>query len=232
MHRLIYLFSLLLSFHSVAFQVQPMVAELAPSGSNAQQTIRVMNNSSASLAIELTAFDLKITPSGEEQLTTNDADFFIIPMTTIIAPGKSQSILIRYVGDPILAASKSYRIGVDQVMIDTGESNQSGVGIATSFRTLFTVVPEGATAKLVIEQKQQQQEGLWKVRLKNEGNKLLRLSKSTWFIEQHDDTMNLAGEELSRALSGKLLLPHSSREVLLKVPKQFKAEQSKLKVQF
>lgn len=232
MHKLTFLFSLLLTFHCDAFQVQPMVAELAPNGSGAQQTLRVMNNSSSSLAIELTAFDLKIEPSGEEKLVQNEVDFFILPMTTIIPPGKSQSILIRYVGDPILASSKSYRIGVDQVMIDTGQSSQSGVGIATSFRTLFTVAPKGAKAKLVIEQKQQHQEGLWKVLLKNEGNKLLRLSKATWLIKQNDDTVNLAGEELSRSLSGKLLLPHSAREVFLKVPSQFKAEQSQLKVQF
>ena len=72
------------SLHSYAFQVQPMVAELKPSGSNSQQRIRVMNNSNEPLTIELTAFDLEINKAGDEELKLNEEDFLIIPMTTIV----------------------------------------------------------------------------------------------------------------------------------------------------
>ena len=220
------------SLHSYAFQVQPMVAELKPSGSNSQQRIRVMNNSNEPLTIELTAFDLEINKAGDEELKLNEEDFLIIPMTTIVQPGKTQSVLVRYIGDPAISVSKSYRIAVDQVPVDINEIKQSGVGMSVSFRTLFNVVPEQATAKLLVKEKQLQQAGVWKILLENEGDKFIRLSQAKWLFKNQEEQLLLEGEELSKALSGKLLLPHSEREVTIKEPAKFSPQNSQLEVLF
>ncbi|MBB1406362.1 molecular chaperone [Pseudoalteromonas sp. K222D] len=233
--RYIILFTLIItftSFSTVAFQVQPMVAELESMGSQSQQTMRILNTSNEPLTIEVSAHDLLITEEGNEDLVSNEEDFLIIPMTTIIPPGKSQSVIIRYIGEPIIEASKAYRITVNQVAVDVAEGTTSGFGMSVSFKTLFNVVPKNAEAKLVIKSKTQESNDIWKVLLENTGNKYIRLTQSQWVIKGNNEKLVLEGEDLSKALSGKLLLPNSSREVTIKIPAQFNAEQSELEVLF
>ena len=119
-----------------AFQVKPMVAELQPSGNQSQKTIRILNTTSSPLTIETSAFSLKINEEGKEQLTASDNDFLIIPMTAIIPAGKSQSVIVRYIGEPLLESSKAYRIFVDQVAVNLDANMQSGMGMSFSFRKL------------------------------------------------------------------------------------------------
>jgi len=231
--RYIFLIALLLSTYATqAFQVKPMVAELETSGSQSQQTVRISNPSDSSLTIEISAFDLLIDTDGDETLSINEDDFLIIPMTTIIPPGKSQSVIVRYIGEPILKKSKAYRIAIDQVSVDLDKKGQSGVGMSVSFRTLFNVIPQGAQAKLIIKNKKQANADTWNVLLENTGNKYIRLSQAQWLIKGNEQELLLEGPELSKALTGKILLPKSSREVSIKIPTQFKAENSDLEVNF
>jgi len=207
-----------------------MVAELESSGSQAQQTIRITNPSDQSLTIDISAFDLMIDSNGKEKLKANDDDFLIIPMTTIIPAGKSQSVIIRYIGEPTIQSSKAYRVAVEQVSVDLDQSGQSGIGMSVSFRTLFNVVPKGAEAKLAIKNKRQTDTSSWNVLLENKGNKYIRLSQAKWIFNAVDEQLILEGSALSKALSGKILLPHSSREVTIKVPAKFNVAETDLKI--
>ncbi len=220
------------AFSCNGFQVQPMVADLMPSGTAAQQTLRIMNNSAEALTVEISAFDLDINLQGEEKLVNNEDDFLIIPMTTIIPAGKSQSVMVRYIGEPIINTSKSYRIVVDQVAVDIGEMKGSGVGMSVSFHTLFNVVPKQARAKLLIKSQQQDASGLWKVLIENQGNKYVRLSDAKWQFKHQENTLLLQGKELREVLSNNVLLPQSTQEVSIKVPLKFPAQSSELEVLF
>ncbi|WP_352296320.1 molecular chaperone [Pseudoalteromonas sp. 20-MNA-CIBAN-0454] len=231
--RLLILLTLFITSTSVlSFQVQPMIAELKSIGTHSQQIMRIVNTADTPLTIDISSYDLQLTEQGEELLSINEDDFLIIPMTTIIPAGKSQSVIVRYIGEPILKSSKAYRIFVDQVSVDLGNTTQSGVGMNLSFRTLFNVVPQNAKAKLVIKNKRQAENNNWKVLIDNIGNKYISLSKAQWVIKGNNEKFVLEGESLSKALSGKLLLPNSSREVTIKIPAQFNAEQSELEVLF
>lgn len=230
MRYVIFFIYTIFSYSAYAFQVKPMVFEVQPTGSQSQQTMRVLNDSNVPLTIEISAYNLLIGKSGTETLKPNEDDFLIIPLTTIIPPGKSQSVIIRYIGDPLLSASKAYRIAINQVVVDLGSLNKSGVGMAVSFKTLLNVVPKEAEAKLVIKGKQQSARDSWNVMLENKGNKYIRLSKSKWIIKNKDKKMVLDGEALNKALTGKLLLPNSNCEVTIKVPSQFNADNSELEV--
>ena len=231
--RYIFLIIVLLNSYSTgAFEVKPMVAELESSGSQSQQTIRISNPSDSPLTIEISAFDLLIDPNGDETLKANDDDFLIIPMTTIIPSGQSQSVIVRYIGEPILENSKAYRVAIDQASVDLEKTGQSGVGMSVSFRTLFNVVPKGAEAKLLIKDKRQVDTETWSVLLENTGNKYIRLSQAQWLIKGDEQQLLLEGAELSKALTGKILLPKSSREVSIKIPTKFNAASSDLEVNF
>ncbi|MCK8135405.1 DUF916 domain-containing protein [Pseudoalteromonas sp. 2CM28B] len=232
MHILLIFIFCLFSFSVNAFQVRPMVADLSAQGSQSQQTLRIINPSDKPLTIDVSAFNMSISDTGVESLEINEEDFLIIPMTTIIPPGSSQSVIVRYIGEPIIEHSKSYRITVEQVSVDLNNSAQSGVGMSLSFRTLFNVVPDNAKANLIIKEKKQLAENQWGVSLENQGNKYVRLSKAQWNIKSKDKVLTLEGMDLSRALSGKILLPNSKSNISISIPKEFQAADSELEVIF
>lgn len=232
MRILLFVYFILSSSVVWAFQVKPMVAELQPSGSQSQKTIRILNTTSSPLTIETSAFSLKINEEGKEQLTASDNDFLIIPMTAIIPAGKSQSVIVRYIGEPLLESSKAYRIFIDQVAVNLDANMQSGMGMSFSFRTLFNVVPKNAEAKVVVISKQQITPDMWQVLFENKGNKYARVSKAQWKINNGEQKLQLEGQELSKALTDTIVLPHSKRNLLIKIPPQFNADKSELEVLF
>lgn len=224
------LFLLFVSYSASAFQVKPMVSELKPSGSQSQQTFVVLNNSNESLTIDVEAYDLLVDVQGNENLKSNDKDFLIIPLTSIIPSGKSQSIIVRYIGEPVLKNSKSYRVAINQVAVDLGKGSGSGIGLSVSFKTLLNVVPEKAEASIVIKGKKQISKDVWSVSLENTGNKFARLSQSKWTIRNQQKDIVLEGKKLSQLLSGQIVLPKSSRTVRIKIPSEFNASNSDLDV--
>lgn len=218
------------SYSVLAFEVSPMVSEIKPSGSQSQQTMRVYNSTKDPLTIDIEAYNLSINSNGEEKLTVNDEDFLIIPITSIIQPGKSQSVIVRYIGEPVLSSSKAYRIAINQIPIKLDSSLGSGVAMAMSFQTLLNVVPDDAEAAIVIKDKKQVAKGVWSVDLENTGNKFIRLTQSKWMIQNKDEKIVLEGKELSQSLSGKIVLPKSNSTVQIRIPSQFNASESDLKV--
>jgi P pilus assembly chaperone PapD len=228
-----YIISFLLfvvSYSVFAFEVRPMVSEIKPSGSQSQQTMRVYNSTKDPLTIEIEAFDLLIDANGKESLKINGEDFLIIPITSIVQPGKSQSIIVRYIGDPVLSSSKAYRIAINQIPLSLDSSSSSGVTMAMNFNTLLNVVPDNAEANVSIKGKKQVSKGVWSVDLENTGNKFIRLTQSKWKIHNKDGEFVLEGKELSQSLSGKIMLPNSKSTVLVRVPSQFNASDSDLEV--
>lgn len=230
MRNILLIIILLIPFYTFTFEVQPMMADLEPLGRQSQVNLRITNTSEQTLTLEISSSDLQIAPTGEEKLVVNNDDFLIIPMTTIVLPGKSQSVIVKYIGEPLLEESKSYRINVRQLAINLEEKQSKGVGLNFYFQTLYNVVPKNAKAKLAIKNKQQAAEGVWDIQLENKGNKYIRLTKRKWVIEGQNEKLILDGQRLNAALSHKLLLPNSSRTVSLKVPPQFNALLSKLTV--
>jgi fimbrial chaperone protein len=230
MRTIIYILMIFTSGIAFAFKVEPMMADLQPLGGSSQVTLRVTNTSEQPLSVAISSFDLLINSQGKEELLANEDDFLIIPMTAVIAPGKSQAVLVKYIGEPLLDESKSYRVEVKQLAINFNTDTQAAIGIGYVFQTLYNVVPNQAKAQLVVKSKQQAAEGVWKVRLSNTGNKYIRLTKTQWVIEGPKDKLVLEGKALGDALTGKFLMPNSSREVSLQLPSQFDAELSKLTV--
>ncbi len=230
MRASILIIALFISHLTFAFRIEPMVADLQPLGRSSQLILRVTNTTEQPLSVAIASFDLLINSQGKEELLVNDNDFLIIPLTATLAPGDSQAVIVKYIGEPMLMASKSYRIEVKQLAVDFTGRSQPSIGVGYVFQTLYNVVPSKAQAQLVIKSKQQAADGVWKVKLENTGNKYIRLTKTQWIIEGPNDKLVLKEAELKDALSSKFLLPHSSREVMLKMPAQFNPQLSQLTV--
>jgi len=103
---------------SFAQRVEPMVFELAASGSKSTTSLRVNNNKSAPLTIEVEPSRISLDESGNETRTLAEDDFLIYPPQTILQPGKTQVIKVKYVGDPTIDASQAYRISVKQLPVN------------------------------------------------------------------------------------------------------------------
>ncbi|MGF1709621.1 molecular chaperone [Vibrio kagoshimensis] len=200
----------LMSLPSFAYKVQPMVAEMAPLGKNAQMSMRIDNTGTQPLTVELEPLSMSMDSMGNETTQPADDDLLVIPVTAVIEPGRSQSVMVRYLGEPSITQSRSYRISVRQVKVDRGESNASNVGLLLQFNTLLNVRPKNAKAELSVQNIESKDEQ-WLVEVRNDGDSYGRLTNSNWSISDKNHSVFLKGNEIRDKVEGTLVLPKSSR---------------------
>ncbi|MDN3683410.1 hypothetical protein QW180_01430 [Vibrio sinaloensis] len=123
-----------------------MVAEMEPIGKRAQMSMRIDNTSKDPLTVELYPLAMTMDKYGNEAITAADNDLLVIPVTAIIKPGRSQAVMIRYLGDPSISQSKSYRIAVKQVKVNNSGTDSGQMGLLFQFNTLINVRPKKNTS--------------------------------------------------------------------------------------
>jgi P pilus assembly chaperone PapD len=193
-----------------AYKVEPMVAEMEPLGKRAQMSMRIDNTSRAPLTVELYPFSMTMDEHGKETIRAADDELLVIPVTAIIEPGRSQSVMIRYLGDPSITQSKSYRIAVKQVEVKRGDGNNGQLGLLLQFNTLVNVRPKNTAPALDIKSVQEGK-NKWIVEVENTGNSYGRLTKTNWRVTDGNHSKYLKGIDISKLIAGTLVLPHSTR---------------------
>ncbi|PSU17758.1 molecular chaperone [Photobacterium damselae] len=210
-----------ISQYAYAFKVQPMVSELAPIGSDSQLVMRVDNVDKKPLTIEVIPFELKIDAQGTETLAPADDEFLAVPVTAVIQPGRSQSVMVKYVGDPSIVQSKAYRISFRQVPIQLSEQEKGQLGLSVHINTLVNVAPKNSRSKLVVSNIQSQGTS-WKMTLTNNGNKYARLSETNWkVIDVQGNPYNLNKKSVAQLSEKNIILPKSSLEILIPKKNEF-----------
>lgn len=211
MFRWICLIALLLvSSQSYAYRVEPMVAEMEPIGKRAQMSMRVDNTSTEPLTVELYPLAMTMDEYGTETLTEADNDLLVIPVTAIIEPGSSQSVMVRYLGDPSITQSKSYRIAVKQVKVNNSNSKTGQLGLLLQFETLVNVRPKNTNANIEIKGVEKKN-NTWLLGVENKGDSYGRLSDNDWKITDGKNSKYLKGIEIGNLFTGTLVLPNSIR---------------------
>ncbi|MEH6446099.1 MAG: molecular chaperone [Oceanospirillaceae bacterium] len=202
---------LLVSSQAVAMSVQPMIKEIAPNGAKSQYRIQIDNPSAKALTIELIPSRITMDINGKEQLLPADDDLLVIPVTAIVPPGKSQSVIAQYIGDPLISSSIAYQVTIKQVNVNLSGSSQSAIGIGVNFNTLLNVVPPAAQALLKVRSFKKAGKN-WLLELENSGDRFARISKTHWTItDKSGAQIELSGQDISKKLDGNLVLPHSIR---------------------
>ncbi len=192
-----------------------MVYDLTPTGAESEATLTVDNTTQTVMTIEVIASEIEVSTSGDESRVLAEDAFVIFPPTAVVQPGGSQSIRVKYVGNPDLQVSKSYRVSVNQLPVELGESD-SAVGVVVNFSTLANVVPTGAVPEPLVKSFLAEEGGdnTWIVRIENAGSRYIRLATTEWvFTDRNGKTRSLLGPELTQAIKGGLVLPNSIREV-------------------
>ncbi|KAB1506981.1 molecular chaperone [Photobacterium damselae] len=219
-----------MSQYAYAFKVQPMVSELAPIGSDSQLVMRVDNVDKKPLTIEVIPFELKIDSQGQETLVPADDEFLAVPVTAVIQPGRSQSVMVKYVGDPSIVQSKAYRISFRQVPIQLSEQEKGQLGLSVHINTLVNVAPKNSRSKLVVSNIQSQGTS-WKMTLTNNGNKYARLSETNWkVIDVQGNPYNLNKKSVAQLSDKNIILPKSSLEITLPKKNEFKSKPKSVEI--
>ncbi|EMD77097.1 MULTISPECIES: molecular chaperone [Vibrio] len=194
-----------------AFKVEPMSAEMAPLGKRAQMTMRVENTSTVPLTVELQPYFMTMDEYGNETIEPADEELLVIPVTAIIEPGRAQSVMIRYLGDPSITESRAYRVAVKQVKVERASSNQGQVSLLLRFNTLINVRPQNTSPQFAVTSIKQNDKDNWVLEVLNNGNSYGRLTNTTWKVSDGTQSTYLKGNEIAQRIPGTLVLPHSKR---------------------
>ncbi|MEZ9525576.1 fimbrial biogenesis chaperone [Enterovibrio norvegicus] len=220
--RISLLLGMMVIVPSYAYQVQPMIAEMTPTGRGAQLSMRINNTNDFPLTVEMVPLKLSMNKRGEETLTPADNDLLVIPVTAVIAPGKSQSVTVRYLGAPDITQSQAYRISVRQQNVLRNNEQDLDVGLLMRFDTLMNVKPENADPNLAVTGLSSGKEH-WSVTVKNSGDSYGRLNEMKWTLKNGGQTHTIKGSDIGSYIDATLVLPHSSRIFAMKPVKGFNA---------
>ncbi|KGY09408.1 molecular chaperone [Vibrio sinaloensis] len=201
---------LIVSSTAHAYRVEPMIAEMEPIGKRAQMTMRIDNTSSKPLTVELYPLAMTMDQYGNETISPADDDLLVIPVTAIVKPGRSQSVMVRYLGDPSISQSKSYRVAVKQVKVENSKEESGQMGLLLQFNTLVNIRPKNTNPKLSIRSVTQK-DAKWLVEVENSGDSYGRLSRTNWTLDDGNNSLYLKGVEISKLIAGTLVLPYSTR---------------------
>jgi len=174
-----------------AQSVQPMVYELAPIGNESTVDLKIDNTKSSAITYELFAEKISHDEFGNETSINGDDDFLIYPPQTLIPAGKTQIVKVRYVGDPLIEESQTYRVWVSELPVDLSDGgNNSNISVSLSFSTLCNVTPEKSKASLRVSAIDKKSDDQWSVTIENSGNRYSRLSETKIEVSSTVDPSN------------------------------------------
>lgn len=128
-----------------AYEVEPLIIDLSPTGQGATATLRVTNRDPVPVAVEIFAERRMIDENGTETRVRADDDFILVPAQLRVEPGQTATFRIRYIGEPV-DQSIGYAVTVAQLLLENVE--QTGVQILVNFSASVHVVPPRARSDL------------------------------------------------------------------------------------
>ena len=146
--RVIWLSMLWMAWPSQAFEVKPLVHDVAPFGREATSTLTITNPSDQPLPVEVTVNRRVFDEGAGESLVPADDDFLLFPPTALIPPGGTQAVRLQWLGDPELVESQSYYAHVAQLPVTPAADSGSEVQFVLAFNVAVHVAPEGAAAQI------------------------------------------------------------------------------------
>ncbi len=194
-----------------AHEVQPMIATVAPSGSNANYRLMIRNTDAMPITLEINPYRVDISESGVAVRNPEDADVILFPPQTIVQPGGEQAIQIRYVGDPAVTAGRLYAIVVSQLpvdftMLNNSDNSQTQVKIGFDFVSHMVVQPPSAKANLVVGSPVRQPNNDLVFEVSNTGDGVALLRTAEWsLVPQSGPPVALVADSVEFGAFGAIL---------------------------
>ncbi len=187
------------------YQVQPMLATIAPSGPGSRLTMSIKNSGAVPITLEMVPFRATVDDAGKATRVDEDKDVLIYPAQASIEPGKAQSVQVRYIGNPALAEARMYGVRVSQLPIAApGYSNGTGASGASSdvkvsfnFLSHIIVSPASAHATITVEEAGRAPNGDLILKISNAGSGIAVLNASDFKLtDAAGKTVSLAADDL------------------------------------
>lgn len=187
------------------YQVQPMLATIAPSGSDSHLTMSIKNTGAVTITLELIPFRATVDDDGTPTRIDDEADFLVYPAQSAIAPGKEQAVQIRYIGEPALTKARMYGVRISQLPVTapgyTGAANAGGaasdVKVSFNFLSHIIVSPVAAKAAIAIKETAHEPNGDLALLITNSGDGIAVLNASEFMLtDSNGKTMTLAADDL------------------------------------
>lgn len=216
-----------------AFRVEPMSYTLATTGSEARRTLRIRNNRTTPLAVEIEVQRRSMDNAGHLIHEPADEDFLIFPPQTLVQPGASQAVRVQYVGDPEPEVTRVYTIAVRQVPLQDPEDGTAAVEVVFRFGTAAYVVPQGARADVRVETGIAATDAdRFDVTLHNAGTRHANLQDFDWLFVAPDGSEYALDPEILKAVLGNpMIYPEHRRRIELPVPAAVQTDRVRIKVQ-
>ncbi len=181
----------LFSIQSGAYQVEPMIHTMEPSGNASMMQLKVTNTSSSALALEFIGQKVSTDEQGNVSREEEYEDLMIFPMQASVPPGRSQVVQVRYVGDSNIRKGKVYAVKVEQLPVAVGgkaaEGASTQVKIGLSFLSHLLVQPANAKPEIVFAGITKQESGGLGITVENVGMGTALLKEMRWTVYDQDN---------------------------------------------
>ncbi len=133
-----------------AMSISPVQLEMQSTGGGSRGTLTVTNTSNAPLPVDVAIKRLTQDENGTRKYH-DDAqnDFLVLPPQAMIPPGGSQVFRVQWVGEPLLAESRSFMLFANQVAVKM-PGNVSGVQMISSMGAMINIAPPKSAADLTV----------------------------------------------------------------------------------
>jgi fimbrial chaperone protein len=214
---------------AAAYDLKPIVIQLAPSGARSAQTAVITNTHDVPIAIEVKTFQRKQNPDGSDTLTIDDENLIISPPQMVIAPKSSQSFRVQWVGDAAPKKEIAYRIVTEQLPIQFKERVRSDLTADVTMRYRYEaalyIMPEERSAKATLASvaavKSEDGTDQLELHIRSEGTSRAILDKPTLDLAADGRSLRLEGEAV-KPLIGLNILPDTERVVRIAMPAELK----------
>jgi len=196
----------------------------------ASTSLRIENTSKVDMTLELLASRISVDDKGAETLSAAEDDFLIFPPQLILKAGKMQAIRVKYIGEPTISKSSAYRISVKQIPIDLSGSGRSGVGMVVNFHTLAHVAPKSAKVDLHVSKISNGGLGKWDISIYNRGEKMGRLSQTSWVITDGGHSKTLSLKEVADMTDKNFVMPGRTLNLTIPAIEGFNAGTTSVKI--
>lgn len=207
-----------------AYELEPIVVQLAPAGNGSVQSMTVTNTHDVPIAIEVAVYRREQNVDGTEEREEELEDILLTPPQMVIAPGASQTFKVRYVGPQDIQRERTYRVVTEQLPIRLKEEHRDDFSAQVSMRyryeaALYVVPPQREPAFRLLDAKPVEANGerFLDLDIASEGNMRAILQDPRLTLEGASGSTTLSGEEIG-ALEGLNILAGNHRQVRLPWP--------------
>jgi fimbrial chaperone protein len=212
---------------ALAYQVTPMIYDMAPAGKNAASVIRITNTQAQPITVEIQAEKRLFDEAGKESREPADEKFVLFPPQAIVQPGATQAVRVQYVGPQTLDKSETYTVTVRQVPVQLPNDGKTGVQFVFNFSTVANIVPPGAKAQISAstEALPLSPDGkTLRLTVRNTGSKYANLSRSSVELSGGGFRTVIKDDDWRKALGSSWILPGGTRVIDLPKPAKSPAQ--------